>query len=200
MNPGFPNLEFPLLSGLNFLLRSEPWARERLLPFAGETLELRAAPLPALRFCVGPDGTLVAAAPAQRSAAPATLVLSIGPGALAAAAKGEEHLLRAVEVAGNARLASEIMFLIRHLRWDAEESLARVVGDVAAHRVVETAKSALAQGADAARRIAEGLVEYAAEEKRLLVGRRELEEIAAALAKLRDGLERLDKRLGQLGN
>ena len=35
---------------LNRLLDAEPWARERLAPFAGETLELRAPPLPALRL------------------------------------------------------------------------------------------------------------------------------------------------------
>ena len=188
--------ESPFAAGLNLLLETESWARERLAPFAGETLELRAPPLPALRFSIAADGRL---APAAAESAPA-LVITAGPGALAAAVQGEEQLLRAMEVSGNARLASEVMFLFRHLRWDAEEELAKVLGDVAAHRLAGLARGFAAWHVDAARRIAGSLVEYAAEEKRLLVRRGELAELATAQARLRDGLERLEKRLERLGD
>ena len=188
--------ESPVAAALNRLLETEPWARERLAPFAGEVLELRAPPLPALRFAVTVDGGLAPAA----AAVAASLTVTAGPGALAAAMQGEEQLLRAVEVAGNARLASEVMFLFRHLRWDAEEAASKLVGDVAAHRLAGMARGAAAWHADAARRIAASLVEYATEEKQLLVTRGELADIAAAHARLRDGLERLEKRLERLQN
>jgi ubiquinone biosynthesis protein UbiJ len=187
--------ESPFAAGLNLLLESEAWARERLAPFAGETLELRAPPLPALRFTVAADGRL---APAALEAAPG-LVITAGPGALAAAVQGEEQLLRAMQVSGNARLASEVMFLFRHLRWDAEEAAAQWIGDVAAHRLAGLARDVAAWHADAAHRIAGSLVEYAAEERRLLIRRGELAEHAAAQARLRDGLERLEKRIERLG-
>jgi ubiquinone biosynthesis protein UbiJ len=187
-------LESPFAAALNHLLEAEPWARERLAPFAAETLELRAPPLPALRFSVTADGRL---APGIDSAA--SLVITIGPGALAAAVRGEEHLLRSIEVAGNAGLAGEMLFLFRHLRWDAEEDAAKFVGDAAAHRLAGMAREVAAWHADAARRIAEGLFEYATEERQLLVTRGELEGIAAAHARLRDGLERLEKRIDRLG-
>ena len=187
--------ESPFVAALNHLLDAEPWARARLAPFAGETLELRAPPLPALHFSVAADGRLAAAAAGPA----ASLVIRIGPEALGAAVRGEEHLLRAVDVSGNAGLAAEVMFLMRHLRWDVEEDLAKVVGDVAAHRLAGMAREVAAWHADAARRLAEGLVEYAAEEKRILVTRGELDELAAAHAKLRDGLERLAKRIERLG-
>ncbi len=190
--------ESPFAAALNYLLESEPWARERLMPFAGEGLELRAPPLPALRFTIAADGKLAAGGPRPGPASRPALVITVGPGALAAALKGEEHLLRAVEVAGNARLAGEVMFLFRHLRLDAEEEAARLVGDVAAHRLAGIARGAAAWHADAARRVAEALVEYATEEKPLLVKRGELEEVATAHARLRDGLDRLEKRLGRL--
>jgi ubiquinone biosynthesis protein UbiJ len=186
--------ESPFAAALNHLLESEPWARERLVPFAGEVLELRAPPLPALRLAVAAGGHL---APAAADAV-ASLTISAGPGALAAAMQGEEQLLRAVEVAGNARLAAEVMFLFRHLRWDAEEQVARYIGDVAAHRLAGMARGAAAWHADAARRIGASLVEYATEEKRLLVTRGELADIAAAHARLRDGLERMEKRIDRL--
>ena len=186
--------ESPFAAALNGLLQSEPWARERLLPFASEILELRAPPLPKLRFTITADGRL----DATRGAGEASLLVTIRPEALAAAVKGEDQLLRAIDVAGNAKLAAEIMFLARHLRWDAEEEAAKLVGDAAAHRLVALARGAAAWHADAARRIAGSFVEYAVEEKALLVKRAALEEIAAAHARLRDGLERLEKRVERL--
>jgi ubiquinone biosynthesis protein UbiJ len=186
--------ESPLAAALNHLLQAEPWARERLAPFAGETLELRAPPLPALRFTVAADGRL---APGAEGAAP-SLTLTFGPRALPALARGEDHFLRAVDVSGNARFASEVMFLFRNLRWDYEEDLSRLVGDAAAHSAVRAARELAAWQKDAVQRIAEGLMEYAVEEKRLLVPRAELEALAQGAARLRDGLERLEKRLEQL--
>ena len=191
--------ESPIAAALNHLLESEPWARERLAPFAGEALELRAPPLPALRFHIAADGSLSVVGSGREKEAPSSLVVTFGPGALAAAVKGEEYLLRAIQVEGNAGLASEVMFLFRHLRWDAEEELAKVFGDAAAHRVAGMVRGAVAWHADAAQRIAQAMVEYATEERPLLVQRAELKETAARLAQLRDSLERLEKRIDRLG-
>ena len=186
--------ESPLAAALNRLLQSETWARERLLPFASETLELRAPPLPALRFTIAADGRLGTAPPAAEP----SLVVTIRPEALAAAVKGEDHLMRSIDVAGNAKLASEVMFLVRHLRWDFEDDLAKFVGDAAAHRLAGLARDAAAWHADAARRIAGSFIEYAVEEKRVLVRRPALEDFSAALARLRDGVDRLEKRVERL--
>ena len=189
-----PAVKSPLASALNHLLEAEPWARERLAPFAGELLEIRASPLPRLRCTIASDGYLGADLPAAQP----SLVVTIRPEALAAAVKGEDHLLRSIDVAGNAKLASEVMFLVRHLRWDVEEGVAIFAGDAAAHRLVGLARDAAAWHADAARRIAGSFVEYAVEERRVLVKRAALEEIATAQARLRDGLERLEKRIERL--
>jgi ubiquinone biosynthesis protein UbiJ len=189
-----PAFTSPLASALNHLLEAEPWARERLAPFAGDVLEIRASPLPPLRLSITADGRLGT----DRPAAEPSLVVTLRPESLAAAVRGEDHLLRSIDVAGNAKLAAEVMFLARHLRPDVEEAAAKLVGDVAAHRLVGMARNAAAWHADAARRIAASLVEYAVEEKQLLVKRAELEEIAAAHARLRDGLERIEKRIQRL--
>ena len=188
------NFESPFVAALNALLDAEPWAREHLLPFAGESLELRAPPLPALRFAVAADGRLVPGGPD----AAASLRITVGPDLLAAAARGEEQLLRAVDVSGNAAFAAEVMFLVRHLRWDVEEEVAKLVGDAAAHRLVGMAREVAAWHAGAVRRLAEGFVEYATEEKQILVTRGELAAVAAAHARLRDGLERLQQRVAEL--
>jgi len=187
--------ESPIAAALNHLLEGESWVRERLVPFAGEALELRAPPLPSLRFTVAADGRL---APGAEAAA-LSLTLTIGLQALPALARGEDHFLRAIDLSGNARLATEVMFLFRHLRWDYEEDLSRLVGDAAAHRAVRAARELGAWQMEAAHRIAEGLMDYAIEEKRMLVPRAELEALAQGAARLRDDLERLEKRLELLG-
>lgn len=182
------------VSALNHLLEREAWAREKLAPFSGEIVELHALPLPVLRMAVIEGGL---AATADRESEP-TLVIKAGPGALAALAKGEEHLMRAVEISGNARLAAEILTLLRYLRWDVEEDLSRVFGDVLAHRMVGTARDFAAWQAEAGRRLAENVMEYAIEERRSIVARPEFDAFAAGVAKLRDDLARLEQRAGRL--
>jgi len=192
---------WPFSLALNHLLEAEPQARSRLAPFAGHVVELRAPPLPALTFTILPGGRV------EAGGAPGTneqsVVVTLKPGFLAALAKGEEHAMRAVEVSGDARLAAEAMWIARRLREAlpevAEEDLSRLVGDVAAHRFAQGVRGLLAWQADAARRLAESFADYVTEEKRMLVGRAEHDAFAADVVRLRDALERLEKRIGRLG-
>ena len=196
MRPGlFPEKATPAVAFsflLNRLLGAEPWARERLVPFAGETLELRAPPLPALRLAVEEGGT-VKAGDAEPS-----LTMTLKPELLVALARGEEHALRAVDVQGDGRLAAEVLVLARHLRWDVEEDLSRVFGDVIAHRLAGAARAFAAWHVDAAQRLGGALVDYATDERPLLVRRSELDTLAEPLARLRDAIARLDKRIESL--
>jgi ubiquinone biosynthesis protein UbiJ len=178
---------------LNRLLAAEPWARERLAPFAGRSVELRAPPFPTLDVRIREGGTV------EPGGAPPDLSMTFTPGILAALARGEEHLVRAVEVQGDAKLAAEILLLARHLRWDAEEELSRVLGDVAAHRLAEAGRAFAAWHLDAAQRLAAALADYAAEEKQILARRGDLEALGESVARLRDAVARLDKRIGRLG-
>jgi ubiquinone biosynthesis protein UbiJ len=186
-------LGWPFSFALNRLLEAEPWARERLAPFAGMTVELRAPPLPSLRFVILPGGTLEAGGDDP------ALTLTVRPDALPALLQSEEHFVRSVDVAGDERLAAAVMMLVRHLRWDAEEDLSRLVGDVAAHRLAGLARGFAAWQADAARRLAESLRDYAVEEKRVLVATAEFAHFSAEVARLRDAIDRLDKRVRRLG-
>lgn len=177
---------------VNRLLDAESWARERLARFPGETIELVPLALPPLRVTILEDGHLRAGGEAPG------LTLQLGPGALVALARGEEEFLRTVEANGNARLAQEIASLARHLRWDVEEELSRVFGDVAAHRIAGAARSFLHAQRDAVRRIAGAAADFLAEEARILVRREEQAGHARAVAELRDALARLEKRIERL--
>jgi ubiquinone biosynthesis accessory factor UbiJ len=185
-------LGWPFSFALNRLLAAQPWARARLAPFAGEVVELRAPALPRLRFTILPCGQV------DSGGGEPALVISFAAGAPFAAARGEEHLMRAVEVTGNARLAGEVMQLARHLRWDFEEDLSHLLGDVAAHRLAQAGRAFAAWHVDAAGRLAAAFADYVVEEQRLLVRRAEHADLASAVARLRDALERLEKRVLRL--
>jgi ubiquinone biosynthesis protein UbiJ len=186
-------LGWPFSLALNHLLAAEGWARARLAPFAGASIEVRNPPFPALRFLILPDGTV------QPGGGDPALVVTLGPAALLDLARGRERFIRSLEVAGEPTLAAEVRLLVQHLRWDAEEDLSRVLGDVVAHRLAEAGRTFLAWQSDAARRILESLADYAVDEKRVLIANPEIVTFAAAVARLRDAVERLEKRVERLG-
>ena len=190
-------LGWPFSLALNRLLEGEAAARARLAAFSGSVIEVRAPLAPALTFTILPGGRVEAGGEQP------ALVMSLKPGFLAALAKGEDYLMREVEVSGDSRLAAEVLGLLAHLREAApdivEENLSRVVGDVAARRIAGAARDFLDWQADAARRFAAAFADYATEESRLLVARPEHASFAAEVARLRDALERLEKRIARLG-
>lgn len=190
------DLQVPIARALNRLLESETWARDRLAPFAAQTVEFRAPALPGIRFTLTESGGVE---PAQTAAA-ATLTVTLTSGALWSLPQGIDHALRRIEISGNQELAAEILFLARHLRWDIEEELSRVFGDATAHRMVAEAKDFAAAAAGTAERFLQALMEYAIEERAMLASREEHDELARDNARLRDGIDRLDKRLERLGD
>ena len=54
-------IELPVIAFVNHLLDAEPWAREKLAPFAGKRVRVKALPLPDLAFAVSGEGKLESA-------------------------------------------------------------------------------------------------------------------------------------------
>ncbi|MCX7893084.1 MAG: SCP2 sterol-binding domain-containing protein [Burkholderiales bacterium] len=184
----------PVIAAINHLLEREDWARERLTPFAGRTVEFRLPPLPDLRLAVL-DGGLVGGAD---SALPPDLVVRIPPASVPGILARDEAALREVAIEGDTELARAVQFLFRHLRWDAEEDLARVVGDVPAHRVAEAGRAFAAWNREAAERLGRNFAEYFTEEAGLLARPAEVSRFGAEVDALRDDVERLEKRIARL--
>jgi len=105
-----------------------------------------------------------------------------------------------VRIEGNAEFADALGFVFRHLRWDAEEDLARVFGDMVAHRVVEGGRQALDEGRRTLERAGGNLAEYLTEEALVLVPRTALPAFFHEVVELRDALGRLDRRIARIEN
>ena len=180
------------IAGLNHLLADAPWARERLAPFAGRTAVLHFRPLE-IGLGIDNDGYFTEAATAEPDVS-----LELPLASLPKAIGGADALMADIRISGNAELADALGFVLRKLRWDGEEALARLIGDVAAHRAVGTARDVVAWHRQTARNVMENLAEYFGEERPLVVKRQALEDFAQAATALRDDLARLEKRLRKL--
>jgi ubiquinone biosynthesis protein UbiJ len=178
---------------INRLTGAAPLARERLARFAGKTAVFRVGPLP-VALTVQTTGEVL---PARESAA-SDLEVRLSPFLLPRLAAHDEAAYREVETTGDVEFAGEVAFLAKHLKWDVEEDLSRVVGDAAAHRMVSVARDAAAWGKDASERLAAGAAEYWTEEDPLIASRVKVEGFIAGVTELRDAVERLDKRIEKL--
>ena len=187
-------LTHPGILALNHLLDAEAWAREKLKPYAGQCVEFRNPPLPALRLNILDSGLMDSAA---ADAVP-NLIVDIKPGALPALLRGEEALLREIGIEGNADLAGVVQYLFRHLRWDLEEDLSRVFGDALAHSMVEQGQRFASWGRDAAEKLAQNFAEYWTEEQPLLARPADVRRFLTDVDRLRDDLARVEKRIEAL--
>ena len=187
MSSPFPH---PATRALNHVLRSAPLAMERLRRHAGRTAAFQVGPL-TLAFTVQTNGEVTAALPA----ASRDLTVRLSPFLLPRLAAREEAAYREIEMQGDMELAHEISFLARHLTWDVEEDLSKVVGDIAAHRIVAGAREVAGWGREAVLRASQGAAEYWTEESPLIASRVKVESFLRDVSELRDAVERLDKRV-----
>lgn len=148
-----------VFGALEHLLRQQAWARDRLRMHAGRTVRLAFEPSPAAgevpaEFLATIDGEGLLRPAAPGTPAQATLLLRPSPDALLALLRdGPQGLSAHLRIEGDVMLAATLGELAQHLRWDAEEDLSRVVGDVAAHRLVRLAGQGFGFLRDLGRRV-----------------------------------------------
>jgi ubiquinone biosynthesis protein UbiJ len=187
-------LPAPLIAAVNHLLAQASWAREKLAPFAGHAAQIKLPPFEAA-FLIGEDGCI--SAPAPEAELEVSIALPAATPLLAL--QGKDAVMRAARIEGSAEFAEALGFVIRNLRWDAEEDLSRIVGDIAAHRIVSGTRDLVAWQQQAAQNFGENFVEYFTEEQPLIAGRAAIADFSADVDRLRDDVARLEKRLEHLG-
>lgn len=127
---------------LNHVLASESAALQRLRPHTGRSIRLQMTgwpsllpPLPELSFVITPAG-LVEWTGNQSPQPVPDLRLSLDASNPARSlVQGLSGQRPAVDVAGDAALASDVSWLMDNLRWDLQDDLARVIGAGPAHEL-----------------------------------------------------------------
>ncbi|CAB3705298.1 ubiquinone biosynthesis accessory factor UbiJ [Achromobacter pestifer] len=171
------------VSALNALLRREDWARQRLARHAGKTVRFALGGF-MLGLTIDSEGHAVQADPAVVP----DVTLTVAPEKLPLLRLGADRetpdFAEATHISGDAALAQVVADLSKQLRWDPEDALARVVGDIPALRLVSGARAAADGARNTGKRLAENVSEYLAEESGVLVGRPALEQWRLDLAEL----------------
>lgn len=188
-----PALLLPVCATINHLLAQEAWARRELALHAGKTACIDAGSV-ALRLRVGGDGLVEAAA--ADSAASVTIRFKLAE--LPLMAQNRERAFSYVKVEGDAEFANAISRLSQSLRWEAEHDLEKIVGPIAAVRLVSGARAAFEGLLNSQRKLAGNVAEYLLEEKPVLLRPQVVEAFSADVARLRDDVERATKRLDKL--
>jgi ubiquinone biosynthesis protein UbiJ len=183
----------PVTAALNHVLASAPLAKERLARFAGKTAAFHVGPLD-FAWTVQTTGEVTSAV----TNATRDLDVTLSPFLVPRIAAGDAQAMREVRMEGDAEFAHEISFLASNLTWDMEEDLSKITGDIAAHRIVGSAKAGAAWAKDSAQRLAAGAAEYWTEESPLIASRVKVDEYVKGVAEIRDDVERLEKRIERL--
>jgi ubiquinone biosynthesis accessory factor UbiJ len=178
---------------LNHLLRSNAWARDALKPHAGKVARFQCPPLDT-RLTVLDSGEV---APATAGAA-ADLTLTLTPGLMLRVVAQDDTAWRDVLIEGDTAFAGAVHHLWRHLRWDAEADLSRVFGDIAAHRMAESARTLQRWGRMGADNLAHSVAEYWTEEQPLIAAKTDIARFITDVDQLRDDVARLEKRIAGL--
>eukprot|EP01034_Spumella_vulgaris_P012686 gene12686-16155_t len=116
---------------LNHVLQQEPEAQQRLVRQQGRVVRFQWR-FVTMELVATPAGLLDLAPPGSVP----ELTLSVtddNPFEIARATlRGDKP---SVQIVGDVQLAAEVNWLVDHVRWDVEDDLARVIGDVPAHAI-----------------------------------------------------------------
>ena len=186
----FPQASFlaPVLTAWNHVLEQADWATKKLQPFAGRRVRVAMPPL-TFAFAIEANGLLAA------SEGTPDLVVELPAATPLLALQGNEQVMKAARIEGPADLADALSFVMRHLRWDAEEDLSKVVGDIAARRAMQFVSTFAGWQRQAARNLAENVGEYLVHENPTLVSAADNVALTKDLAELRNRLDRLETRI-----
>nr|WP_315467630.1 SCP2 sterol-binding domain-containing protein [uncultured Undibacterium sp.] len=191
-----PMISTPFILFVNHLLAQEAWAAARLQKHAGKTACIDVE-LFQLRVKIGVDG-LLQAADDKTEANADQVILKIKPADLPLIAQNRERAVSYVKIEGDADFANALSQLSQDLRWEAEEDLSKLFGDVTAVRMVATGKSLLENAKRTHQNLQENLAEYFLEENPMLVRPQAVHAFGEQVSKTRDDVERLMKRLERL--
>lgn len=179
-------------TAINHVLAPADWAREALRGHAGQVAQFVLPPVE-LALAVTPEGRV---APAASDARP-DLRIALSPGDALRVLSGEASASAVARIEGDAAFGATIRHLFHNLRWDFEEDLSKLMGDIAAHRAAGALRTLAGLPGEVAARLGSAAAEYATEEARVLPPRAEVEAWMAEVDRLRDDVARLEARLAR---
>jgi ubiquinone biosynthesis protein UbiJ len=187
-----PFLALPIARPINHMLRSASWARERLRLFCEKTVRFNCAPF-VVTLTIGQDGEMTDSD--VETAVDVEFTLTV---ALALRALADHTAWQEIKIAGDNALGSAVAYIAQHLRWDMEEDLSRVVGDIAAHRIAQVSGEILRGPGQIVKRLGRAVATSVAEKQSRAVSSAEVDHLKREVETLHEDVERLARRVQAL--
>lgn len=178
---------------LQHLITQNSWANTMLQPFAGKSIQFNIG-LFASSLVILENGTLAFAGETNTPDAIVSIPLSLLPRLIAK----DESAKMQIHIEADTHLASELAKVFANMRWDYEDDLSKVVGDIPANKIGEFGRQAANTVKETTTNLAEMLSEYWQEEKPMIAKKRHVEEFNAQVDTLRADVERFEKRISKL--
>lgn len=178
---------------LQHITNQNNWSRPQLMPFAGKVVAFDFT-LIQVNVIILEDGSLAIAGETTVPQATIHLPPSLALRLLA----NDETAKMQIKIEGDAHLATEFSKILQNMRWDIEEDLSHIVGDIAANKIGTTSQFAYATAKKQSINLAEMLSEFWQEEKPILAKKRHVEHFNADVDALRSDVARFEKRLAKL--
>lgn len=183
---------YPIAAVINHLLAQSPKDLQKLAQHRGKIALIDAGI--AIRLQVDDLGYVINA----EEGLPAQVTIKIKPANIPLVLGNMEQATSYVTIEGDADFANVISQLTQNLRWDAEDDLSKIVGDLPAVKIVSGVQKVTTSAKATAKKLAENTAEFLTEEKQVLVNPAMVNAFSKDVVKLRDDIERLTKRIERL--
>jgi ubiquinone biosynthesis protein UbiJ len=178
---------------LQHLTNQNNWSRPHLQLFAGKVVQFDFT-LIKINLLILEDGSLAiageTAVPEANIHVPPSLALRL--------LANDENAKMQIKINGDTHLATEISKVLQNMRWDMEEDLSKLTGDIAAHKIGEITRKTLSEAKKQSINLAEMLSEYWQEEEPLLAKKRYVEQFNTQVDTIKSDVARFEKKLNKL--
>lgn len=181
-----------LVFGLNRLLGQAAWARRELSRHAGRRAVFFLASWN-FGIEVADEGYVI-----EGDFASGDVVIGLPFEDIFGSLSGVKEVFSKAHVSGNAEFATALSFVVRNLRWDLEEELSRVLGDIVAHRVFRAVSAFDQARRRGVRSFGGNFAEYFGVEGNFGVSVSEFADFRVGVRQLESGLSELDGRIAAL--
>lgn len=178
---------------LQHLTHQNNWSRKHLLEFSGKVVQFNIA-FTKSKLLILENGSLGVAT----DHAKADATIHIPPSLAVRLIAKDEAAKMLIKVEGDSHLSTELGKVLQLMRWDIEDDLSKVIGDIPANKIILSGKKALSSVKEQSVNVIEMVSEYWQEEKPILAKKWRVEQLITEIDTLNSDAARFEKKLERL--
>jgi len=178
---------------LQHLISQNSWASSLLQPFAGKSIQINVSFI-SISLVIIENGSLIIAGETN---IPDTVV-TIPPALLLRLLAKDKAANRQINIEGDTHLAAELAKVLSNMRWDCEDDLSHLIGDIPASKIGTFARNTTSSVKETGVNLVEMLSEYWQEEMPLIAKKHHVEQFNTEVDALGSDVARFEKKLAKL--